>query len=342
MLFILLLLFKGNATIGRWHILKNNVSLLGKSLPLGNNLYSFYANHNQIGYFNTIGIHNKEALLASNNFFALNDWLQLTIEFGFLGFIVIAICLLFILNKIRLQTSSNFFNNQTLITAIIIPFHIYIALSYPLHLPIFLSLFIFLNFRLLLITHCKFLLLKFPYKLILNGILVLLFYNIIYQIEKSKNFNNKMNEIQNSNSIGYTSEALQMALELKKDNPKMYESNFLLGNCFYQANKKDTAIIHLENNHRVTCSYEYHLLLGKCYAQVNNLEKAIENYKFALNIIPHKFETRYQLMIIYSKHNLTDSALYFANEILSYPIKIKSPLQNFYMTEANKIIRNTK
>jgi tetratricopeptide (TPR) repeat protein len=239
-----------------------------------------------------------------------------------------------------LQTSSNFFNSQTLLITLLIPFHIYIVLSYPLQLPVFLFLFIFLNIYLSIVTDYKHLLSRSHFKFIFFGILVLLFYNIIYQLKKSKTFNDEMNEIQKSNSIGYTKEALKMSIKLRKDNPKMYESNYLLGNCFYQSNKIDTSIIHLENNHIFTCSYEYHLLLGKCYEQKNNLKKAILNYKNALFIIPHKFETRYQLMNLYYKNSIIDSALYYANEILTFPIKINSSLQQYYNNEASKLLNS--
>lgn len=88
--FLLVVLFyKYNSTLGRLFIYKINALVIQKYWLTGiSQPYSVVFNHTQANYFiNNVNATMQQKLLAGNNYFVLNEWLNILIHYGIVVFI---------------------------------------------------------------------------------------------------------------------------------------------------------------------------------------------------------------------------------------------------------------
>ncbi|MCU0321103.1 MAG: hypothetical protein MUE72_01730, partial [Chitinophagaceae bacterium] len=86
---LVVLLYKYNSTLGRLFIYKINALVIHKYWLTGiNQPYSVEFNHTQASYFiNNSNATLQQKLLAGNNYFVLNEWLNILIHYGIVVFI---------------------------------------------------------------------------------------------------------------------------------------------------------------------------------------------------------------------------------------------------------------
>lgn len=107
---------------------------------------------------------------------------------------------------------------------------------------------------------------------------------------------------------------------------------------FWQMNNVNNAIKLLESHHKFHCNQRNHTLLGRWYMETGDFPSAETHMLFALHITPHLLESRFDLMKLYDKWGKREIALYWANELINYPIKINSEKAIFLKNEAKVYI----
>jgi hypothetical protein len=284
---------KLNSIIGRWQILETNVFFLFAENNISELNYPANINHFQIQL-------NKKkksvAKHANTHTYVLNDWLQITVERGIMGFVVIFICFFYLCRSIKKNICSCDLSNIQLIISLLISFSVYVLFSYPLQIKSLLAMYIFLFLFLLLYDFKN------------------LFTVGIYIIKEVK-FNKKQLLIKDLISSGYSTKAYNEAKDLQNECPNLYIPNLFLAQSLLQINKTNACIKLLEDKHKTICSYEFHILLGNIYQELGNIEKTKANYYDACYLVPHKLEPKYLLMQLYDREKNRDSAIYFANKI---------------------------
>lgn len=99
LLLIICLFYKYNSTLGRLITYKVDLLII-KNFWLSGIYQPFNIsfNHTQAAYFFSKGdLYTKEMLLASNGFFVFNEWLNIFIRYGILGFLVSIISTFFLI-----------------------------------------------------------------------------------------------------------------------------------------------------------------------------------------------------------------------------------------------------
>jgi len=92
----------------------------------------------------------------------------------------------------------------------------------------------------------------------------------------------------------------------------------------YSCGEYIMAIKILQKATNYSSKYVIYTRLGECYEKLENFDKAEEAFLRSCYLVPNLFYPKYRLMMLYLDHNNFNAATYYANKILSMPIKIKS------------------
>lgn len=97
--------------------------------------------------------------------------------------------------------------------------------------------------------------------------------------------------------------------EILTKHPESAQTLNYLGLLKIQTNKTDEAVCYLEKAVKISpCAYFFDSL-GRAYAETGNKEKAIENYKKAIELEPLEFDSWFNLSFEYKKNKQIDEAI---------------------------------
>jgi O-antigen polymerase len=331
------LMINKNSISGRWHILTINKIVLLQNFPSPAPAYAMAHNHAQINYFIQHGIQGKAALLADESAFALNDWLQFSIEYGIAGFGVMLILYIAFFILLRQSLKANPKSGQRFWAAVLMPFYVFTFLSYPLHQPFLLSVFICLHGG-LLYSYCinHLFTQNHSLKLTMAAIFVLPVVLLSIFICRQRQYENRMEAAIDEWNAGYHNNAALHLASLKKSLGA--NARFIYHRALYLqlSGKTDSAVIFLNENHPFGCGYQYHLLLGDCCAELNKYGNAKTQYEQALYLTPHKTAAKFKLMKLYALLNNETQATFWAKQIVQQPVKVSTRLADYYIQEAKR------
>lgn len=316
---------------GRWFILKNSASLIAQH-PMGIGFGNFKKEYllQQARYFKTNGIASKEALLADNTQYALNDYVQFTVELGFIPvllFIVFnAILLLFAFKK-----NSNT-NKVTLLASSVGVIQILVsAVTYfTFHNWYFVALYTFLVLLILLQ------LLNFKKALIYLIFFMSLFSFLIYQHYLNFKEGIKVRDAQMLSIAGY--KLLADSLFNKISKKEQNEAYFMaLGQHQFRFGYTDSAISLMSQSAKIFADNELYMLLGDYHLAKANYFTAEHYYTTAFFMVPNRFRVREKLVNFYKQIGNTEKEKYWLNSIVDFPEKIPSNITK--QIKANAKIR---
>lgn len=321
-------LWKPGSTNGRLHIYSLSMNILEKNWVKGIGLGKFKAvfNEQQAVYFSGNNINSRRALLADNTFYAFNEYLQLFIEAGLPGMILLILMGFFTWRRYLLLIAEKS-NEPLLISAWggLICIALASLFSYPLHV-------ISIQFVAIL---CTGVLLFYPLKhrlriglwtgtfflrLCFIALTLLFFYNSAGHIKSIKREAHAFS-LQNS---GYKGESVREYEALTKSGHSHgYNFYFYAERLFYSGNlsEAEQAIENCRNYYADNNVYKLKALIER---EMGKYEEAEQSYLTAAYMVPNRMGNRYELMNFYISRGDTGKARDWAKSIINMPVKIPS------------------
>jgi tetratricopeptide (TPR) repeat protein len=328
-------LHKQKSSHGRLFIYKINAQILQEHWLTGiHQPYSVIFNHTQANYFaNTTQATLEEKLLAGNNYFVLNEWLNILIHYGILVFIFTVLATIYLIKICFKQLK--LFPKKVWAVGIVLFLLMVSLVSYPFSFTPYLFIF----------GACALYVLKDSFNLskrVNNTIFCTLFIGlfvfclnntyIIIKAEKEKK------AITDLFRVGYINQALTKALAIQHTQPPSQQVYEQIAAIYLQKNNIDSAIFYIDLSHNFICNDELHNFWGNCLLLQHKPNHAIDQFVLAANIIPHRFKNRFDLLNAYLLINDFEQAKKCGHEIISLPEKIPSKKSSLYKQKALVIL----
>ncbi len=340
---ISLLFIKSSSSSGRILIYKLCASSISNKNLFSHDStpFNLSLNHIQAAYFRKTGTNNNDALVANNVYYAFNEWLEFAVRFGVIGILSSIFFLTFIAKIYLSQIQAKHVNLETLWLALLLPILISSFVSYPFH-----------NHLIAMESMCFLLLIMSKHifrnritygtlqrlQLILVAIAIVGIFILIFE-QKIENY--KISKVEQLINEGQKNNA-----ETKiKENFKIPEDKYitpLYANLEYVRGNVKNAIHLLIAHHQYQCNSAFHSLLGQWFLEINDSTQAENNFLDAFYIVPGKLSSRYDLMAFYAHYGNLEKARYWANDLITFPIKIENANAFELKRKAQYFIENNK
>lgn len=335
--------YKSDSSAGRILIYKISGEIFKENWlwGIGHGQFKVQYNLYQAKYFASHNIDSKEAMLADNSYYAFNDYFQVFIENGLIGFLILGAILFFLYIQFKNTKTNN--DNKHLFIASIASLICIVSgsfFSYPLHVfPLMVQAIL-----------CVALLNSFPTsyksqvclpeklgifsKVILVLICVLLLIHYSYYV----NYKIKSDHAFKLNRIGYKHKSLKIYQELNKYYIREDNALYLYAQQLYYSNQLLPAKMVLKDAKNIYSSNEVYKLSASIENELYNFEQAEKDYKTAIYMVPNRMAGRNNLLDFYLERKDTTQAIYWANSIVNMPVKIPSQRTKNMKQKANKIL----
>lgn len=337
---ILTFFVKTDSTKGRILIYKLSWKMVSdhfwKGVGIGR--YPFEYLEYQYRYFLEGHYSQKELLLADNTKHAFNDYLQLWVEHGLLGLLLILLFVLAYIFLLRIVLKTRPFPIITKI-ATLQSTSIAVAASFT-HVfghPIFQIAFV--------LSISQMILSVWPAKLkpyLRKGMQIILclpflFFNYSDMILKRKAYADLAyaGELQ---QMGYTTEALKTYMHIGNDFPfdigylSSYADALNSQGRFIQEQKVLIRLTRIDN------ASIFHNRLARSYERTGNYRLAEQEYLKSIYTVPNRLVPRRDLMKFYLSLEKKENALVVGWDILRLPIKIKSRTTESIVNDTRRIV----
>ncbi len=330
---------KQDSADGRLFIWKICTQIIKEKPILGHGYNSFTSTYTigQSNYFQENPNDNKNGLLADDILFAYNDYIQIVIEYGVIGFIFFLAIVLLLVLKNNSETFSLI--HSTAIVGILLC----MATSYPLRngtivivMMIFVSLKSSYDRNIIFKVTVPVLLQKSILLISLSSILVSGF--MTYKV-----LNAELTWKQTCNQYFLDSDSENSYMRYQSFLPVLKFDKYFLyhyGIMLAKWDRSQECINHFENNYLNCLDSKMLIVLGECYFSLNKTEQAEKYYKLAINTKPMLFYPRYKLFKIYQLTHRPLKALECAKQLSTMKIKVFSQTVLDIKSEVNKYLMN--
>lgn len=328
LLFLLLLLFlsllatcfKANSSAGRLLIYKVSAPMFESNWIFGigwgnfQKTYMYY----QAEYFSTGHYNNKELLLADNTYYAFNDYYQLIIELGLIGVLILLLIAAAVFCSFRLVQKQGNQLERFLFSLILIPTtaalftHIFENMIFQLTVGIGLLIIYRKNLRFIYLQ-CV----MAAYVIVV--ITVKGSYNPIWLKDRLRfEYAEQISQAGYNNESKKILDTLSISLQNDPDFLTFYSEKLLLN---FEAEK---AITMVQKAIGIEPSSDRFVTLGKMYIVTSRYLLAESAFKTAIEMVPNRFLSRYELLKLYIWKKDSVQARICARQILSLPVKVSS------------------
>ncbi|MEW4924364.1 O-antigen ligase family protein [Algibacter sp. 2305UL17-15] len=322
-----------DSILGRFFIWKISLKIIKDNFLTGigfGNFQPVYMEH-QSEYFALVSHNSKEALLADTINFAFNEFIQLFVETGVIGFLLVIILITIILyNLYKIK------NRETvLLSALLLNFLLMSQFSYPLNelpLLIILCTLLFLTRNYFSTIYSK----NSHYGLKLTVLSLAIIIGMFW----SRNTIKAYSSWSLSKSEAFGGNLNTSIRHFKIANKSLGNNGFFLFNYGASISEEGKCKIGKPILLKASKFYNEHYiweLLGDCQ-KTENFEEAEFYYKKAINMLPKKFVPNYKLFLLYKLHGKTKNAVYMANKILKKQIKIPSSEIEYIRLECSNFL----
>ncbi len=322
--------FKKDSASGRILIWKVAVRTIAEQPIIGHGFNTIQAKllPEQAAYFTEGNGNENERMLAGSTRWVFNEFLQITSELGLIGLALflfaVAYALFYKMSSLSRQHKLACGAARGTLVGILV----FGCFSYPFYsLPI--VLLFFFSFAILSALPKKALgkgesnyvaISRIP---ILIGSACLVAFYIIYT-PKLKQAYWLWHEAMRLSRIG----ASGIAIEAYAEAYPFIEYNGLFlqqyGKCLAKEEKIGQAIKTLNVAVNYYCDVFSYIILGDCYQKIKKYSAAEEQYRIAINMVPHKFYALYRLAKMYEESGQNSKAKEIAEMILEKKIKVSS------------------
>jgi hypothetical protein len=327
-LLVVAFFLKLDSSLGRILILTVSFKMFQSAwlFGIGIGQYKIQYNNFQSDYFSRNSIDNREALLADHNFYAFNDFFEILIENGVIGFLIGAIFMYFLIKQIK-TINYHAVNNTVLIASIGTLICITTSSLFIYSLKIFSNqmLCIFALAVISCFSNSYQSIVKVPkiapkMFVFLIGMPVLLFFIFLLHYKFQSN-----QALQYSRS-GFRNKSLIVYREIEDSIVEEGEVLFQHAKELYNSNRLEEALAVLDRNLKVYSTIDLLKLKAKIEFELKRYEIAERNYLTAIYMVPNRMASRLQLLKFYMLRKDTAKALVWCNSILNMPIKVPSTL----------------
>lgn len=263
--------------------------------------------------------HNPDSqfvMLADNVVHPFNEYIKLTINFGFVGATIAVALLVFIVCGLLKSDGQD----KKLGLSFVASLFIMCQFSYPFR---YVSVWM-LTFLAILPAFIKPVRKNLRTPLFARIVLGLSFVAVLFFSLKSMYYEMKWCEISKRSLIGQADRMIKYYDSMKST---MKRSPLFLYNYaaeLHMLGKYEESIDILSQVQVMWNDYDVQLLQGSTYSALKEHDKAIEAFDQAYNMIPCRFEPLYGIILEYKAKNDTVNVIHIANEIIEKPIKIRS------------------
>lgn len=273
-------------------------------------------------------------MLANNNLFSFNEFLNIGVEYGIVGICFAAIFILSLFKKTHPIIPDKYTPVTIIAKSCIFSFIVFGLFSYPLSVWPLTLVFIFFTALAASVSQPPHFHLKkiksIPFILIAANFI--LFYSFLFPYSKAFR---QWNKILSANIP--TDSTLHM---LNKIQPTLEQHpSFLLnyGIRLNRAGKYREAIPILSASCSSYPSYLGYIELGKSFEKIGEYQKAEQNWTWATWMVPHKFTPLYLQMQMNLSIGKLNNAYNLSDSILHKEIKLYSPGLNKILREAKQV-----
>ncbi len=320
-----LIWYKAASSNGRLLIYKISFNILKDNWiwGIGNGQFKTMYNHYQAAYFTINSIDSKEALLADNTYYAFNDFFQLIIENGAVGFLFFSATLTVLFTQIKKNAA---FTNKGFIaaTASLICICTCSLFSYPFQiLPVTIQALlcgVLINFysKSHTIVLSQSISKGFKYVMVFICLISSMhsFVWMYYKIQSQEAFE--------LSRMGFKKQALKKYEQINSLYVKDGNTIYQYATTLYNSNKLIEAnnVISEATNYLVN-NDSYRLKAQIAY-ELKEDKQAEKYFKLAVYIVPNRMKSRYDLLNYYTEIKDTSHAIYWAASILNMPVKVPS------------------
>ncbi|WP_168927997.1 O-antigen ligase family protein [Chitinophaga terrae (ex Kim and Jung 2007)] len=340
-----LTMFKKDSTLGRWFIYKQSLRLLpGRSLT-GIGLHKFGKEYNlsQAAYFESNKATPTEIMLADNINIATSDALQVVVELGIVGLVLVSIgigcVLLFAIRNIgRVVEEKRVY--QIGGCGAVISFLICVLLSYPMHIISVMSVGLILccmiDFsvrnawsgirlgsdisRILIALVCTY------------SIIIIVDQVRLYKVERKWLGFRALEGVEEYTNLKPEFDALLPTLQ----NNYLFVTDY--ATIAYKSGDYQVAVNLFNKSNLIYSNYLVYMYLGVCYQRLHQKEKAYHHFQMACNMVPNRFLPKYYLFLFYVSNRNFESAMALKEKINSMPVKIPSRQIELIKDEVNNTV----
>jgi len=330
-------LYKPGSSAGRLLIYKVSFSMLQDNWIWGIGQGQFAVRYNQYqgNYFTTRDLDSKEALLADNTIYAFNEPLQLLIENGIIGMLLLVILAIGCLKHLPRNLDPGKSILSIASAAALLCLVISSMVFYSFHvLPVnILALACFAFFNSSTVKSRTFYY-PVPTRVIKASLTILAAAMVVYFFREAR-FYYAARQAKMLARSGFKSRALALYRGLNEDGIKDGHVLFLYARELYITKQLREATIVLKKAERYYSPPGLYSLLGTVYTEHGQIKKAEIAYKTAVYQEPKKMKSRFELYRFYLDQNDTAKAVYWARSILKMPVKIPSADADRMKTSVN-------
>lgn len=311
---------KKASSLGRLLIWKVSYTMFETNPVFGRGFTFVKSNYNkfQEEYFSSAKRSSTEILIADNTYSSFNEFFEILIEEGLLGFLLFAMLIFYVFDR----TSSNWKTKSVLCS--ILSILIFSLTSYPFRILAIYSLLYFYIAYISSVSPNIFIKeIRINSIALKRSFLVIVISLIPYYIFKTV-AEKKICDVTNNINIvqpAQLSKAMEdYAFILKNDrNYQLCRSIYLYRSGEY---KRSAELI--ENLKTTLNSSDLFILLGNNYKALNDFKRAEEAYIHSSNMVPNRFLPKYLLAKLYIQTGALKKAVNLAKQVLMMPEKVAS------------------
>ena len=313
-------IIKKDSTSGRWFIYQRTIELINKRPLLGWGSNGFEQQYMKIqGYYFEHHPIGEYTMLADGIKHPLNEYLNIAVNYGLLGVVLLVMVLFFIFRYYyRHPSKISEVGFCTLLSIIL-----FSMFSYPFSYPFtwimcFFSLYaIFHKDLVLMVSRVK-------YRRYLCAAFLLFFVLITPGL-----YSKISNDIKWKRISEYAKYGVSEKMMSRYDNIylQMRNNPYFLYNYAaeeYAAGRYRDALVRAKECQRFFLDYDLEMLTADCYQSLNNIQMAIYHYHKAHYMIPSRLMPYYGEFDVYRQSNDKVNARRMAYLILGLPVKVKS------------------
>jgi O-antigen polymerase len=349
--------FKKDSADGRLLIWKIGLSMVKENPLFGKGFDAVGKGYDktQGDYFSSHKFNPNEIKLADQIGCVFNDYLHFSIEVGVVGLVLLLLLLFVIIKKHFKRNIENITNHNALIehglvVSVIIVF-IAAFFTYPFQILPILLLFIVsiaIASGLSINQQQKTFHLDIPF-LKLTALTIGIFWIISVSKQQIRFYNAYY---LSEEAMLWNDEPKESLLFYKKALKECPQSGWILmqyGKCLATNNQHEESIKILNNAKVMITDTSLYRSLGDSYCVLKKYKEAEKCYQFAINIVPNKYYSRYNLLKFYIVTKDTLNARKIAYDIINMPVKISSkPILDLkqqmrvFINQSSKIAKDDK
>jgi O-antigen polymerase len=331
---------KANSALGRILIWRVSASMV-KTQPLtgiGFGEYGFKYGFYQADYFKNNPESSKPfTQLADISGYAFNDFLQILIENGLIGFCLFVAALIYVLFSKTATISEHLHPSKAGIIAILLA----ATCSYPFeNIAIWwLLLFLIGVMAVHLKSQFSFVISKmvsFPVLISMVIIAIVLIKNLTVEYPIMQQWKQAQDAFNRGKSK--QSESLLSKISPQFKNDKLFLMQY--GRVFLQNKKPDKSLEVLLKIAPNVADNKLYANIGTCYTAQKKYELAEKYYWQSINMIPSKMLPRFFLVKMYLQKGDTTQAKNMAQYLVRMPVKVSTDVNKQIITEMTKLLKS--